>query len=272
MPLQLPCLPDANLSASRRIGSRLSRSRVLLWRRSASGLLAPEPAPHLLLQVARPSARLQHLPRALRLCARLPSRHSCATRLPRARSRTACARACSQVARQRLLPPSCARSPAAHVLSHRSRQSVLPSRASTPAAAILRTLACRARARAPLAPERAPKSRINACCRHPAHARARPALLLFQHRTSLAPRLCFACHQRRRACTPASAPHLHAARQRLRTRAASAFLGRQLAWAAGCCQLRARARALGAARGRACCAPPLCTSGGKREGGEKRFC
>jgi hypothetical protein len=81
-----------------------------------------------------------------------------------------------------------------------------------------------------------PSRRRASSCTPPPAAPARPALLVFQHRTSLAPRLCFACHQRRRASTPASAlrrqrPAPARRKPALRTRAAPVFLGRQLACA-----------------------------------------
>jgi hypothetical protein len=63
MPLQLPCSTDANSPTSRRISSRLSRSRVLLWRRSASG------SPQRPRAAALPPARLGRSPGPHSACA-----------------------------------------------------------------------------------------------------------------------------------------------------------------------------------------------------------
>jgi hypothetical protein len=124
-----------------------------LWRRPASGSPAPEPTPHLLLRAARPSARLQHLPRALHLPARR-SRPSHATvartawsrpRLRRSGFRTAgrpiCLRACARAA-----PPPYARAepqPRAPLPARSTRAATAPAAAHGRAAA---ARACSARA------------------------------------------------------------------------------------------------------------------------------
>jgi hypothetical protein len=215
MPLQLPCSTNANSPTSRRISSRLSRSRVLLWRRSASGSPASEPAPHLLLRVALPFYAPTHLhpPAHTRLLAppeparalplrtlakpprlrRSPAAHACALLTPDARAlRRPCAPRSCAAPPSRWLPRAAALLAALAVARPNARAQPL---------CLLRAWAARLDRTSPARPHRCGRrsGRARLSRAHPCPDRVPRTLLRLGPASSLRPRAAAARARRLRA-------------------------------------------------------------------------